>query len=131
MAMALAHHQALGSEAADRPELANFDVPQRIAQYGEALMAAHPPAALEYLAFATAAAGAFLSQCSLLRKLGAPPAEYSGQRARKRPAWSGRAQPGHPPAAALRRPHLLLRASGWTLSWRAPVVLGEPSKGVG
>jgi hypothetical protein len=58
MAMALCHHQALGSEAADRPELASFDVPQRIAQYGEALMAAHPPAALEYLAFATAAAAA-------------------------------------------------------------------------
>ena len=41
-------------------------------------------------------------------KLGAPPGEHSGQRARKRPAGCGRAQPGHPPAAALRRPHLLL-----------------------
>lgn len=56
MAIALCHHQALSSEAADRPELASFDVPQRIAQYGEALMAAHPPTALEYLAFAAAAA---------------------------------------------------------------------------
>ena len=44
-------------------------------------------------------------------KLGAPPGEYSGQRARKRPAGSGRAQPGHPPAAALRRPHLLTTTS--------------------
>ena len=43
-------------------------------------------------------------------KLGAPPGEHSGQRARKRPAGSGRAQPGHPPAAALRRPHLLTTA---------------------
>ena len=33
-----------------------------------------------------------------------PPGEHSGQRARERPAGSGRAQPGHPPAAALRRP---------------------------
>ena len=41
-------------------------------------------------------------------KLGAPPGEHSGQRARKRPAGSGRAQPSHPPAAALRRPHLLI-----------------------
>jgi hypothetical protein len=41
-----------------------------------------------------------------------PPGEHSGQRARERPAGCGRAQPGRPPAAALRRPHLLLRSVG-------------------
>ena len=35
-----------------------------------------------------------------------PPGEHSGQRARERPAGCGRAQPGRPPAAALRRPPL-------------------------
>ena len=40
----------------------------------------------------------------LWRKLDALPGEHSGQRARERPAGCGRAQPGHPPAAALRRP---------------------------
>ena len=35
----------------------------------------------------------------------------TGQRARKRPAGCGRSQPGHPPAAALRQPHLPSAAS--------------------
>ena len=55
----------------------------------------------------------------------------SGRRARKRPAGSGRAPPGPPPAAALRQPHLLLLApsrvspreivsiEGWI--WGAPI----------
>ena len=43
-----------------------------------------------------------------------PTGEHSGQRARKRPAGSGRAQPGHPPAAASRRPHLLLHHASCT-----------------
>ena len=53
------------------------------------------------------------------KELDAPPGERSGQRARKRLAGCGRAQPGHPLASALRRPHLLIsNHSIWLAAFR-------------
>ena len=56
--------------------------------------------------------------------------EHSGQRARERPAGCGRAQPGHPPAAALRRPHLL-RSRARANAGLTPARLGFGANGKG